>query len=75
VVERKGLVQISDVAAIEKIVESVIASNTPQVEKYVGGNEKVFAFFVGETMRMTKGKANPGIVNDVLRKKLSARKR
>jgi aspartyl-tRNA(Asn)/glutamyl-tRNA(Gln) amidotransferase subunit B len=53
----------------------VIASNTPQVEKYVGGNEKVFAFFVGETMRMTKGKANPGIVNDVLRKKLSARKR
>jgi len=71
IVERKGLLQVSDTGAIERAAESVIASNMPQVQKYLAGNEKVFAFFVGETMKIMKGKGNPKIVNEVLRRKLS----
>ena len=70
IVERKGLTQISDESAIEKIVDTVLANNKPQVDKYRAGNEKVLGFFVGEVMKETKGKANPPIVNAVLRKKL-----
>ncbi len=73
IVETKGLVQISDESTIEKIVIDVVARNKPQVEKYLAGNDKVFGFFVGEVMKATKGKANPGVVNDVLRKKLGTR--
>jgi aspartyl-tRNA(Asn)/glutamyl-tRNA(Gln) amidotransferase subunit B len=72
IVERKGLMQVSDAGAIERAVEGVIASNLPQVQKFLGGNEKVFAFFVGETMKIMKGKGNPKVVNDVLRRKLDA---
>lgn len=72
IVERKGLLQASDAGAIERAVDGVIASNMPQVQKYIGGNEKVFAFFVGETMKIMKGKGNPKIVNEVLRRKLGA---
>ena len=71
IVERKGLVQLSDESAIEKIVSEVLANNPAQVEKYKSGNEKVFGFFVGETMKTTKGKANPAIVNLILKKKLT----
>ena len=72
IVERKGLIQVSDAGAIERAVDGVIASNMPQVQKYLGGNEKVFAFFVGETMKIMKGKGNPKVVNEVLRRKLDA---
>ena len=72
IVERKGLLQVSDAGAIERVVDGVIASNMPQVQKYLGGNEKVFAFFVGETMKIMKGKGNPKVVNEVLRRKLDA---
>jgi aspartyl-tRNA(Asn)/glutamyl-tRNA(Gln) amidotransferase subunit B len=72
IVERKGLMQVSDAGAIERAVDGVIASNMPQVQKYLGGNDKVFAFFVGETMKIMKGKGNPKVVNDVLRRKLDA---
>jgi aspartyl-tRNA(Asn)/glutamyl-tRNA(Gln) amidotransferase subunit B len=72
IVERKGLVQVSDAGAIERAVDGVIASNMPQVQKYLGGNDKVFGFFVGETMKIMKGKGNPKVVNDVLRRKLGA---
>ena len=72
IVTRKGLNQVSDSSAIESVVEEVLASNGPQVEKYLGGNEKVTAFFVGETMKRMKGKANPRIVNEVLKRKLLA---
>jgi aspartyl-tRNA(Asn)/glutamyl-tRNA(Gln) amidotransferase subunit B len=72
IVERKGLVQVSDAGAIERAVDGVIASNMPQVQKYLSGNEKVFAFFVGETMKTMKGKGNPKVVNEVLRRKLDA---
>jgi len=74
IVQRKGLVQVSDSGALERVVDEVLASNKPQVEKYIGGNEKVFGFFVGEAMKVTKGKGNPKIVNEILRKKLEALK-
>jgi aspartyl-tRNA(Asn)/glutamyl-tRNA(Gln) amidotransferase subunit B len=74
IIDRKGLLQVSDEGAIEQAVDGVIASNAPQVQKYVGGNDKVFAFFVGETMKVMKGKGNPKVVNDVLRRKLNALK-
>jgi aspartyl-tRNA(Asn)/glutamyl-tRNA(Gln) amidotransferase subunit B len=70
IVERKGLVQVTDAGAIERAVDGVIASNMTQVQKYLGGNEKVFGFFVGETMKIMKGKGNPKVVNEVLRRKL-----
>ncbi len=70
IVEKKGLVQLSDENTIGKIIDEVISNNPAQVEKYKAGNEKVFGFFVGEVMKATKGKANPGIVNSLLKKKL-----
>jgi aspartyl-tRNA(Asn)/glutamyl-tRNA(Gln) amidotransferase subunit B len=70
IVEKKGLVQLSDENAIGRIIDEVISNNAAQVEKYKAGNEKVFGFFVGEVMKATKGKANPGIVNSLLKKKL-----
>ena len=72
IVERKGLVQVSDQGAIERAVDAVIGSNLPQVQKFLDGNQKVFGFFVGETMKIMKGKGNPKIVNEVLRRKLGA---
>ncbi len=70
IVERRGLVQVSDVTALEAIVDDVLARNKSQVESYLGGKAQVFGFFVGETMKASKGKANPKIVNELLRKKL-----
>ncbi|MDH5543291.1 MAG: Asp-tRNA(Asn)/Glu-tRNA(Gln) amidotransferase subunit GatB [Nitrospinota bacterium] len=71
IIEEKGLVQVSDSGAIEKIVDSVIAANPKQLEQYRGGKEQLLGFFVGQVMKESKGKANPGIVNDLLKKKLS----
>ncbi len=71
IVERKGLVQLSDESAIEKVVSEVLEKNAAQVEKYKAGNEKVFGFFVGEVMKATKGKANPLVLNAVLKRRLS----
>ncbi|MBM4166576.1 MAG: Asp-tRNA(Asn)/Glu-tRNA(Gln) amidotransferase subunit GatB [Ignavibacteria bacterium] len=73
IVQRKGLVQVSDSSEIEKIVREIVSNpaNAEQVQKYRSGNEKVLAYFVGEIMKATKGKANPKIVNEVLRKYLS----
>jgi aspartyl-tRNA(Asn)/glutamyl-tRNA(Gln) amidotransferase subunit B len=70
IIERKGLVQVSDTSVIEKAVDEVLARNVEQVEKYRAGKAQVFGFFVGETMKATKGKANPKIVNEILKKKL-----
>ena len=70
IVEENGLVQVSDTAAIEAIVDEVLAREAGQVEEYRGGKEKVFGFFVGQVMRASKGKANPALVNDILLKKL-----
>lgn len=68
IVESKGLKQVSDSGAIEKIINEVISANTDQFAKYVAGDEKLHGFFVGQTLKASKGQANPGMVNDLLRK-------
>lgn len=70
IVEAKGLTQVRDEGAIEAIIDEVLAENPKEVELYRGGREKLFGFFVGQVMRKSKGKANPGLVNEALRKKL-----
>jgi len=70
VISEKGFEQISDSSAIEKIVDDVIASNEANVSAYRGGNEKLFGFFVGQVMKASGGKANPKVVNELLRQKL-----
>jgi aspartyl-tRNA(Asn)/glutamyl-tRNA(Gln) amidotransferase subunit B len=75
IVEKKGLVQISDIGAIEKVIEEILAKNAEQIQKYLEGKNQVFGFFVGETMKAMKGKANPKIVNDILRRKLDTLKK
>ena len=72
IVRKKGLVQVSDSSAIEKVIDEVLHANGPQVEKYRQGSEKVFGFLVGETMKAMRGKGNPKIVNEVLRRKLNS---
>lgn len=75
VVERKGLVQVSDSEEIERVVAKVLDDNMDQVENFLSGKEKVFGFLVGQTMKATDGRANPRVVNEVLKKKLDALKR
>ena len=70
IIERKGLKQISDFGAIEKIVDGVLAANTQQVADYRAGKEKAFNSLVGQVMKASQGKANPAQVNAVLKKKL-----
>ncbi|MBI4691346.1 MAG: Asp-tRNA(Asn)/Glu-tRNA(Gln) amidotransferase subunit GatB [Nitrospirae bacterium] len=70
IVKEKGLVQVSDEGTIEKAVDEVIAKNPKEVERFKAGDEKLLGFFVGQVMKLTKGKANPQIVNELLKKKL-----
>ncbi len=70
IIESKGLKQITDSGAIEKLIDEVIANNPDQVEQFRAGKEKVLGFFVGQVMKQSKGKANPGQVNQLLRDKL-----
>jgi len=70
IVEEKGMVQVSDTAAIETVVDKVMAENPKQLADYRSGKEKLFGFFVGQTMKALGGKANPKVVNDLLIKKL-----
>ena len=72
IITEKGFEQVSDVAAIEKIAAEIIAANPKQTEQYRAGNEKLFGFFVGQTMKASGGQANPKIVNEVLKTKLSS---
>ncbi len=71
IVREKGLVQISDESAIEKMVDEVIAKHSKEVERFRAGDEKLLGFFVGQVMKATKGKANPQMLNELLRRKLS----
>jgi aspartyl-tRNA(Asn)/glutamyl-tRNA(Gln) amidotransferase subunit B len=71
IIEDKGLKQITDTGAIEKIIDEIIAKNANQVEQYRSGNEKAFNFFVGQVMKAMQGKANPAEVNKILKTKLS----
>ena len=70
IINKKGLQQIDDVETITKIVDEVISENQQQVEKYKAGNERLFGFFIGQTLKKMNGKANPAIVNDIVGKKL-----
>jgi aspartyl-tRNA(Asn)/glutamyl-tRNA(Gln) amidotransferase subunit B len=71
IVERKGLIQVSDATAIERIVDEVLARNQNQVDQFRSGKQQVFGYLVGEAMKASKGKANPKLVNELLRKKLA----
>jgi aspartyl-tRNA(Asn)/glutamyl-tRNA(Gln) amidotransferase subunit B len=71
IIESKGLKQMTDTGAIEAIVDEIIANNSPQVEQFKSGNEKILGFFVGQAMKATQGKANPKLLNELLRSKLS----
>ncbi len=70
VIDSEGLKQISDTKEIENIVDKYLATVQDKIAEYKNGNEKLFGFFVGEIMKQTKGKANPKIINDLLRKKI-----
>jgi aspartyl-tRNA(Asn)/glutamyl-tRNA(Gln) amidotransferase subunit B len=70
VIEAKGLKQISDSGAIEKIVDEVLAANPKSVEEFRAGKEKAFNALVGQAMKASRGMANPSQVNDILRRKL-----
>ncbi|MCX5911963.1 MAG: Asp-tRNA(Asn)/Glu-tRNA(Gln) amidotransferase subunit GatB [Deltaproteobacteria bacterium] len=70
VVKEKGWVQVTDTSAIEKTIEEILAKNPKEVEEYKKGKEKLFGFFVGQVMKATQGKANPQLVNELLKKKL-----
>ena len=70
IVQEKGLTQVSDEGALEKMIEEVIAKNPTQVAQYRSGKEQVFGFFVGQVMKASGGKANPGKVNELLKRKL-----
>jgi aspartyl-tRNA(Asn)/glutamyl-tRNA(Gln) amidotransferase subunit B len=70
IVAEKGLVQISDAGEIGAVVDRILAANAGQVEAYRSGKTKIFGFFVGQVMKETRGKANPRVVNDLLRQKL-----
>ena len=71
VVQEQGLVQVSDTGAIETIIDDVIKANPGQAADYKAGKDKLFGFFVGQVMKASKGKANPDVVNQLLKKKLS----
>jgi len=71
IIEEKGLTQVTDLSAIEAVVETVVGAHPDQAEQYRGGKTKLLGFFVGQVMKETRGKANPKIVNEVLKKRLA----
>ena len=70
IIEGQGMQQISDEGELEKIIDKILAENTSQVEAYKSGKDKLFGFFVGQVMKATEGKANPGLVNKLLKNKI-----
>ena len=70
IIEKRGLKQITDTSAIEKVIDDVIAANPEQLAQYRAGKDKLFGFFVGQVMKLSKGKANPQQVNELLAEKL-----
>jgi aspartyl-tRNA(Asn)/glutamyl-tRNA(Gln) amidotransferase subunit B len=72
VIEELGLAQVSDAGEIEKVVADVLAASPQQLAAYRGGKEALFGFFVGQVMKASKGKANPKVVNELLKEKLKA---
>ncbi len=70
IVEERGLKQVSDSGEIEALIDTIIAGNADKVAEYKSGKDKLFGFFVGQVMKASQGKANPKVVNDILREKL-----
>ncbi|MGD0361177.1 MAG: Asp-tRNA(Asn)/Glu-tRNA(Gln) amidotransferase subunit GatB [Bryobacteraceae bacterium] len=70
IIEREGLKQISDTGALERMVDEVLQQNVKQVEQYKSGKTTVLGYLVGQVMKASRGQANPGVVNDLLKKKL-----
>jgi aspartyl-tRNA(Asn)/glutamyl-tRNA(Gln) amidotransferase subunit B len=70
IVRARGLTQVSDAGAIEVAVDEVLASSPGEVERYRAGNKKLLGFFVGQVMKIMKGKGNPAVVNALLKQKL-----
>ena len=70
IIEEKGLKQQSDPKELEKVIDKVIKENQDKVKEYKSGKEKLFGFFVGQAMKVSGGKANPKLVNEILNKKL-----
>lgn len=74
IVEEKGLVQVTDENAISVAVEEVLNRNPQQISEYIGGKEKIYSFFVGQLMQISKGKFNPALLNKILKEKLDAKR-
>jgi aspartyl-tRNA(Asn)/glutamyl-tRNA(Gln) amidotransferase subunit B len=72
IIEAEGLKQVTDTGAIESLVDEAIAAHPAQVAEYLAGKDKLIGFFVGKVMQASQGKANPGIVNQLLKKKLQS---
>lgn len=72
IVDKKGLAQISDPAAVEKIVDEVLQRSSQQIEQYRSGKTNLYGFFVGQVMKESKGQANPQLINKFLKEKLDA---
>jgi len=70
IVEKEGLIQQSDPKKLEKIISEVLSKNQDKVTQYKSGKVKLFGYFVGEVMKISKGKANPQLVNEILKTKL-----
>ncbi|MDF1834985.1 MAG: Asp-tRNA(Asn)/Glu-tRNA(Gln) amidotransferase GatCAB subunit B, partial [Alteraurantiacibacter sp. bin_em_oilr2.035] len=70
IADAEGLKQVSDTGAIEAAIDTIIAANGDKVEQYKAGKDKLFGFFVGQTMKAMQGKANPTVVNQILKDKL-----
>ena len=71
IVEERGLRQVTDTGAIENAIAGVLAAHADKVAEYRSGKEKLFGFFVGQVMKATAGKANPVLLNELLRKNLA----
>jgi len=74
IVEKEGLAQVTDMSAIEPVIDKVLEDNPAEVESFIGGNAKVVGFFMGQIMRATGGKADPKSINSILMKKLNEKK-
>ena len=74
IIEQKGLKQVTDTSEIEIIVDEVLKENQKMVDQYLSGKDKLLGFFVGQSMKKSKGKANPKILNQILKIKLSKKK-
>jgi aspartyl-tRNA(Asn)/glutamyl-tRNA(Gln) amidotransferase subunit B len=70
IVAEKGLKQVTDEGEIGEVIDGIMAAHPNQVDEYRAGKEKLLGFFVGQVMKQTQGKANPKLVNEVLREKL-----